>query len=68
MDDTGPQSGDFMVLDSTTQEKGSESGGAAAERLANERHAAIFKLCGICGPDDGTRRPLRIVIVGKHGE
>ena len=57
-----------MVLNSTTQETGSEWGGATAERQVNERNAAIFKLCGICGPDDGTRRPLRIVVVGKHGE
>ena len=56
-----------MVLDSTTREGGFGPSDATEEQLVNERSAAIFKLCGICGPDNGTRKPLRIVVVGKHG-
>ena len=67
MEDSEPASGDFMVLDSTTREGGFGPSDATEEQLVNERSAAIFKLCGICGPDNGTRKPLRIVVVGKHG-
>ncbi|KAK7095164.1 uncharacterized protein [Littorina saxatilis] len=67
-DDMEPTSGDFMVLDSTTDREGLSPGEQfGVERQEHQRSEAITRLCGMCGTDDGYARPLRVVVVGKHG-
>ena len=37
------------------------------EDLKNQCTATIQRLVDLCGRDDGKRRPLRVAVIGVHG-